>query len=113
MPRRGGGHAVRSARSADQLPRSRLRGRRARVDTRVSAAVRVRVSDRERVGDLKAFLEAAGCSVREVGNVTLDVEIDRAPSDSQASREITIYLKTWQAMHPETHARVVREDGAG
>jgi hypothetical protein len=78
-----------------------------------SAAVRVRVSDRERVGDLKAFLEAAGCSVREVGNVTLDVEIDRAPSDSQASREITIYLKTWQAMHPETHARVVREDEAG
>jgi hypothetical protein len=73
------------------------------------AAVRIRVSDKERVGDLKDFLEAAGCSVRDVGQVTLDVAMPGAPSDSQASREISIYLKTWTAMNPGAHARVIGE----
>jgi len=73
------------------------------------AAVRVRVSDRELVNDLKDFLEAAECAVRVVGQLTLDVSIPRAPSDSQALREISVYLKTWQAMNPEAYTRIVGE----
>jgi hypothetical protein len=75
----------------------------------VSAAVRIRVSDKDRVDDLKAYLESAECSVRVVGQVTLDVSIPRAPSDSQALREISVYLKAWRAMNPGTYARVVGE----
>jgi hypothetical protein len=44
-----------------------------------------------------------------VGEVTLDVSMPRAPSDDQALREIAIYLRTWQAMKPNAHARIVGE----
>jgi hypothetical protein len=73
----------------------------------VTAAVRVRVSDKAFVEDLKSYLEAAECVVRVLDEVTLDVGMPRAPSDAQALREITIYLKTWQAMNPEVHAWIV------
>ena len=74
-----------------------------------SAGVRVRISDQDLLGDLKDYLEAAECSVREVGQVTLDVTMPRAPSDDQALREIAIYLRAWTAMHPDAVARVVGE----
>ena len=73
------------------------------------AAVRVRISDKNLLGDLKDYLEAAECSVREVGQETLDVSMPRAPSDDQALREIAIYLRAWTAMHPDAVARVVGE----
>jgi hypothetical protein len=53
--------------------------------------------------------EAAECVVRVVGQVTLDVSMPRAPSDSQALREISAYLKTWQAMNPPAPTRVIGE----
>jgi hypothetical protein len=74
-----------------------------------TAAVRVRISDRAFVEDLQTYLQAAECSVRVVGEFTLDVSMPRAPSDDQALREIAIYLRTWQAMNPEVHARIVGE----
>ena len=80
--------------------------------TGTSAAVRVRISNSELLGDLKNYLEAAECSVREVGQVTLDVSMPRAPSDDQALREIAIYLRAWTAMHPDAVARVVGEGEA-
>ena len=71
--------------------------------------MRVRVSDKTFVEDLRIYLEAAECSVRVVGEVTLDVSMPRAPSDDQALREIAIYLRTFQAMNPDAHARIVGE----
>jgi hypothetical protein len=76
--------------------------------------MRVRVTDEALVGDLEDFLVAAECRVRRIGKVTLDVTMS-APSQDQARRELDIYLKTWQAMHPGTHARIVgetREEGS-
>lgn len=74
-------------------------------------AVRIRLSDKAFVNDLKTYLEAAECSVREVGEGTLDVSMPRAPSDAQARREIAIYAKTWEAMNPGVHALIVSEEG--
>ena len=71
--------------------------------------MRVRVSDKTFVEGLRIYLEAAECSVRVVGEVTLDVSMPRAPSDDQALREIAIYLRTFQAMNPDAHARIVGE----
>jgi hypothetical protein len=49
-----------------------------------------------------------------VGEVTLGVAMPRAPTGAQALREIAIYLKTWQAMNPNVHARTVGEgEGEG
>jgi hypothetical protein len=78
----------------------------------VLAAMRVRISDAVLMGDLTDFLEAAECRVRKVGEATLDVTMPRAPSADQAQREIDIYLKTWQAMHPGSYARIVSEGRA-
>jgi hypothetical protein len=78
----------------------------------VLAAMRVRISDAVLMGDLTGFLEAAECRVRKVGEATLDVTMPRAPSAEQAQREIDIYLKTWQAMHPGSYARIVSEGRA-
>jgi hypothetical protein len=75
----------------------------------VLAAMRVRISDAVLMGDLTDFLKAAECRVRKVGEATLDVAMPRAPSPEQAQREIDIYLKTWQAMHPGSYARIVSE----
>ena len=77
--------------------------------TESPAAVRIRVSDKAHVGALKSYLEATECSVRVVGEVTLDVSMPRAPSDAQALREIAIYIKAWQAMNPDGYAHVVGE----
>jgi hypothetical protein len=78
----------------------------------VLAAMRVRISDAVLMGDLTDFLKAAECRVRKVGEATLDVAMPRAPSAEQAQREIDIYLKTWQAMHPGSYARIVSEGRA-
>jgi hypothetical protein len=77
--------------------------------TGVLAALRVRISDAALLDDLRTFLEAAECPVRNVGLGTLDVTMPRAPSSEQAEREVAIYLRTWQAMHPGADARIVGE----
>jgi hypothetical protein len=71
--------------------------------------MRIRVSDPALLEDLKDFLESAECRIRRVGPVTIDVAMPRAPSPEQASREIAIYLKTWQAMNRGSYARIVAE----
>jgi hypothetical protein len=71
--------------------------------------MRVRISNADLFGDLKGYLEAAECRVRKVGQVTLDVSMEHAPSPEQAEREVAIYLKTWQAMNPGHYARIVGE----
>jgi hypothetical protein len=63
--------------------------------------------------DLESFFRAAECEVTRVGTEMVDVSMPRAPSDSQALREISIYLRTWQAMHPGANARVVGEGRGG
>ena len=72
-------------------------------------AVRIRLSDKAHMGDLRAYLESVRCSVRVVGQVTLDVSPPRAPSDSQALREVANHLKVWQAMNPDAIAHIVGE----
>jgi hypothetical protein len=71
--------------------------------------MRVRISNADLLKDLQGYLEATECRVRKVGEATLDVTMDRAPSAEQAEREVAIYLKTWQAMNPGCGARIVGE----
>jgi hypothetical protein len=72
--------------------------------------VLIQVSDKSSAEDLKAYLKAGECVVRKVDEATFDVSIPRAPSDDQAVREIAIYVKAWQAMHPGASARIVDEE---
>ena len=75
--------------------------------TDLSAAMRVRVTDASQLDELQRYLRAAECVVEQADDDALDVYIPRAPSDEQARREVGIYLKTWQAMHPEAQAQIV------
>jgi hypothetical protein len=75
--------------------------------------MRLRISDAHLLDNLKEFLEAAECRVREVGPATLDVTMASAPSAEQAEREVAIYLRTWEAMNPGAYARVVGEGREG
>jgi hypothetical protein len=59
----------------------------------VSAAMRVRISNPDCLEDLRGNLEATECRVRKVGEATLDVAMDRAPSVEQARREVAIYSR--------------------
>jgi hypothetical protein len=78
------------------------------------AAVRIRLSDEAHVGDLKSYLEAmTECSVRVVGQVTLDVSLPRAPSDTQALRVVAIHMRAWEALNPGVDAHIVSEGYAG
>jgi hypothetical protein len=72
--------------------------------------MRVRISNADLLEELQEYLEATQCRVRKVGEATLDVTMDRAPSPEQASREVAIYLMTWQAMNPGCVAHIVGED---
>jgi hypothetical protein len=72
--------------------------------------VRVNVSDQALTGDLKAYLEAAECSVRLVSLTELEVSVPRAPSPAQASREVALYLGAWQVMNPGARANIVDDD---
>jgi hypothetical protein len=69
--------------------------------------MRVRVSDATLLGDLQRYLRAAECTAEQADEDALDVYVPQAPSDAQARREVDIYLKTWQAMHPGARADLV------
>ena len=73
--------------------------------------MRVRVTDERLLRDLEEFLVATDCRVRKVGKVTLHVTL-RAPNEEQARRELDIYLRTWQAIHPGVYAHIVGEGRA-
>jgi hypothetical protein len=61
--------------------------------------------------DLGDYLVRCGCTVRFVGDCTLEVGLP-VRSDAQARMiEMQAYLRVWQAMHP-TH-EVKRVDDAG
>jgi hypothetical protein len=71
-------------------------------------AMQIRVNDPKLLGDLRAALERAHCSVQADGVDTLYVG---SPSSLltpvQARREISFYLATWQVRHPGARAEFV------
>jgi hypothetical protein len=77
--------------------------------TEPPVALRIRVSDKARVGDLRWYLEATECSVRVVGQVTLDVSMPRAPSDAKALSVLASYVNAWHAMNPDVLVHIVGE----
>lgn len=75
--------------------------------TDLSAAMRVRVSHPDLLGELQRYLRSAECTAELADEDALDVYVPRAPSDEQARREVEIYLKAWQAMNRGARAEIV------
>jgi hypothetical protein len=68
--------------------------------------MRVRISDPALLNDLMSYLRSADCVAEKADADALDVAVPRAPSDDQAAREVDIYLRAWQAMHPGVRANL-------
>jgi hypothetical protein len=69
--------------------------------------MRVRVSDGPCWAISSATCAQPECTAEQADEDALDVYVPQAPSDDQARREVDIYLKTWQAMHPGARADLV------
>jgi hypothetical protein len=62
--------------------------------------MRIEVHPEAREG-LIEFLRRAKCDVREDGENAVEVEVPDAGGEAQARLEVDLYLKAWQASHPD------------
>jgi hypothetical protein len=68
----------------------------------------VRLSDPGLAEELLGFLRRADC-IADVGDVqahaegiAVAVEVPQAYDDQQARMEVSLYLRVWEAMHPDS-----------
>jgi hypothetical protein len=76
--------------------------------------MRIQVDPEAREGLLE-FLRRAGCEVRVDGNGdgSVIVEVPDAFGDEQARLEVDLYLKAWQASHPDVEAHLLEIPHSG
>ena len=65
--------------------------------------MRIQVPPEAREEILK-FLRRANCRAEAEGDDTLVVEVPDALGEEQARMEVDLYLKAWQASHPDVEA---------
>lgn len=61
----------------------------------------------EAVADLLDFLRRANCRAELRPDGTVLVEVPDAYGEEQARMEVDLYLKAWQASHPDIDAHVL------
>ena len=92
---------------------TRLReGRPAAATPGASAALHIFIRDPALFKDLCAFLQRAECVVGRRHGQDVEVELPRAYSESQARRELDLYLATWQVLNPGIEVYIVDRDRA-
>lgn len=57
--------------------------------------------------ELLEFLRRADCEARADGDGAVVVEVPDAIGDDQARLEVDLYLKAWQASHPDVEAHLL------
>ena len=57
--------------------------------------------------ELLEFLRRVDCEARADGDGAVIVEVPDALGDEQARLEIDLYLKAWQASHPDVEAHLI------
>jgi hypothetical protein len=69
--------------------------------------------------ELLEFLRRAKCEARADGDEAVVVQVPEALGEEQARLEVDLYLKAWQASHPDVEAHLLEsprsrvEDGSG
>jgi hypothetical protein len=69
--------------------------------------MKINVSNPALVDDLLEFLRRAECTASLAEDGSIDVEVREAYGDEQARMEIDLYLKAWQAAHPDVEAHLL------
>jgi hypothetical protein len=68
--------------------------------------MRIQVDPAAREGLLE-FLRRADCDAQPEGESTVIVEVPDALGDEQARLEVDLYIKAWQASHPDVDAHLL------
>jgi hypothetical protein len=63
--------------------------------------------------ELVEFLRRADCEARAEGERTVVVEVPDALGEEQARLEVDLYLKAWQASHPDVDAHMLETPRPG
>jgi hypothetical protein len=63
--------------------------------------------------ELLEFLRRANCEAYADGDGAVIVEVPDALGDEQARMEVDLYLKAWQASHPDVEAHLLRIPRSG
>jgi hypothetical protein len=66
--------------------------------------VLVKLSDPALVDDLVDFRSRSGCIVQAEDETTVLVSIPRSLREDAAALELDLYLRVWEATHPEARA---------
>jgi hypothetical protein len=69
--------------------------------------MKIHVSNPALVDDLLEFLRRAACTATADEEGSIDVEVPEAYGEEQARMEIDLYLKAWQAAHPDVEAHLL------
>lgn len=64
----------------------------------------VKLSNPALVDDLVEFLSRSGCVAEAQDETTVLVSIPRSLRDDAAQLELDLYLRVWEATHPEASA---------
>ena len=64
----------------------------------------VKLSNPALVDDLVEFLSRSGCVAEAQDETTVLVSIPRSLRDDAAQLELDLYLRVWEATHPEARA---------
>jgi hypothetical protein len=57
--------------------------------------------------ELLEFLRRADCQAEAIDDVTLLVDVPAALGEEQARMEVDLYLKAWQASHPDVELHLL------
>lgn len=66
--------------------------------------MRVKLSDPALVDDLVDFLSRSGCVAQAEDEATILVSIPKSLRADAAQLELDLYLRVWEATHPEARA---------
>jgi hypothetical protein len=67
----------------------------------------------EAVDDLLEFLRRANCNAEVAPDGSVVVEVPEAFGDEQERMELELYLKAWQASHPDIEAHLLDSPRSG
>jgi hypothetical protein len=70
--------------------------------------LRVKLSDPALVDDLVDFLRRSGCVAQPAEKAIVAVSIPKSLREDAAELELDLYLRVWEATHPEAQARRLR-----
>ena len=75
--------------------------------TRKLPEIRIQVDNEHHAEDLLDFLRKNGCIALRAGERALSVQAPECRTDREERRKLRVYLRTWQATHPDAETTLV------